>query len=120
VIFNEILVILFRKMRYTFHTFSVHMHIIYMYRVTPTYGPTYLEQIERIKLNRKVLYFAILAIEINEILMFKNSLICAFDLLLPKVWTIKCMVHGPRGWPSRRAACSSLETHPTSRAPSYQ
>ena len=29
---------------------------VYMYRVAPTYGPTRLEQVERTKLSRKVLY----------------------------------------------------------------
>ena len=41
------------------------------------YGPTRPEQIERIKLSRKVLYYFAMLTIINEILMF--------NLLLPKI-----------------------------------
>jgi len=50
------------------------------------YGITHPQQIERTKQNRKVFYHFAVCTIVNEILIFKNSLIRAFArLLLPKI-----------------------------------
>ena len=57
------------------------VHILYIYRVFGMYGPTRPEQVERTKLNRKVLYYFTMLAMINEILTFKDSRIHAFARL---------------------------------------
>ncbi|KYM86388.1 hypothetical protein ALC53_04088 [Atta colombica] len=66
--------------------------------MAPNFGATHPEQVERTKPCRKVFYYFAVCTIANKILMFKDSRIRVFSLLLPKIWPIDA-----RGWPDRHA-----------------
>jgi len=81
-----------------FRTSCIHTYSMYIQDSTNLWFHkfTRLEQIERTKLSRKVLYHFAMFTIVNEILTFKHSRIRASVRLLPKIRSTERMVHGPR------------------------